>query len=195
MRILSASLWFVLGALAGGLACGPALTAQPRSAAPPPDESPLGLPHSMRDPTYGSALILDRVDLQLGTTVQYSRVPTVSELADLSLVRGLVHVVLTLNEWPPEYAPLEALNHLPGGADLIVVLPGYPPNRAAAQAWNLLDQRARIVVIANGYPPTGIDVELNEMRGLERLIVNTDAPSLEGLQRLQRPISVRWVRE
>ncbi len=199
MRARSASLWFALGIIAGSLACGPALTAQPGPGSPgvPPASarSPLGLPRSVVGGSGYSPLLLDRADLEFGTTVQYARIPTLLELDDLRFVPGLAHVVLVLDRWPPEFAPLEALNRLPRETDLIVVLPGYPPSRGAADAWNLLDTRARLVVVADGPPPTGVAHDLNAMRGLERVIVNTDEPSRAGLERLQRPVTFRVVRE
>ncbi len=199
MRVLTASLWFVLGLLAGGLACGPALTARSRPAPPPSPaaaaDSPLGLPRSLRTGRGSGPLLIDRTDLRIGTTVQFARVPTAPELDDLRFVRGLAHVVLTLDQWPSEFAPLTSLNRLPPEADLIVVLAGYPPSRAAAEAWNLLDTRARIIVLGAGTPPSGVIFDLNEMRGLERVIVDTDDPDRAGFERLQRPISFRVLKE
>jgi hypothetical protein len=37
--------------------------------------------------------------------------------------------------------------------------------------------------------------DLNAMRGLERLVVDTDDPSMSGFEHLQRPVTFRMVRE
>jgi hypothetical protein len=197
MKALTASLWFVAGALGGALACGPALTAQPAPApgAAADPRSPLGVPGRGGAARLGGVLLVDRTDLRIGTTVQYSRIPTASEINDLSFVRGLMRVVLVLDRWPDEYAPLESLNRMPVEVDLVAVLPGYPPSRGAAEAWNILGARTRIVVHADGPPPSGAVFDLNAMRSLERIIVDTDDPSRAGFERLQRPISFRVVRD
>ena len=144
----------------------------------------------------GTPLLIDRTDLRLGTTVHFNRVPTVSELYDLSQILGVAHVVLALPEWPSEYAPLEPLRQLPQGADLVVVLQGYPPTRAAAEVWSYLDAPLRIVVVVNGPPPSVSAIaDLNSMRSLERVIAQMDYPARTGFERLQRPLSFRKVME
>ena len=175
---------FLSGLLLGCMAGGPPLTAQ----APPP-VAPAGAP------VYGTPLILDRTDLRLGTTVQYSRIPDVSELHDLQQLPGLAHLVLALPAWPRTYAELQPLDQLPEEADLIAVLPGYPPSREAAHAWDLLSTRARIVVVVDGPPSGAVADDLGAMRGLERVIAQMDQPSRSGFERLQRPLSFRKVVE
>jgi hypothetical protein len=194
MRLVPLSIAFAAGALIGALACGPPLVAQPASPAAPPARSPLGVPGGSHAPALG-ALVIDREDLRLGTTVQYPRVPDASEINDLVFVRGLVRMLLVLDQWPDDVGALQPLARLPEGVDLVVVLPGYPPSRAAAEAWNLAGVPARLVVVADGPPPTGAVTDLNALRALERVIVDTDAPSRAGFERLQRPLSFRLVRE
>ncbi len=182
---------FAAGILAGCMAAGPPLTAQ----APSEPASPLGSPFADRRAGFGSIaypLLLDRTDLRLGTTVQFTRMPSLSELHDLTNVTALQHVVIVLPTWPDEYAPLEVLNQLPQEADAIVVLPGYPPTRAAADAWNLLGARVRLVVVVTEPPPSAVVVsDLNTMRPLERVIAQMDDPRRTGFERLQRPLSFR----
>ena len=185
------------GALCGCMAAspppGPGAGASPAVAQ---SATPLGSPFAEHGGGSSSPLIIDRTDLRLGTTVQFSRIPTTGELHDLSLLLGLSHVVLTLPAWPEAYAPLQSLNGVPPEADLIVVLPGYPPTREAAQAWNLVQARLRLVVVVSGPPPSPIVVgDLNGMRGLERIIAEMDDPSRSGFERLQRPLSFRKVIE
>ena len=175
------------------LGCAPA-GPTPAPAQPPPAASsgPVGSPFSDRRMGLTAPLLLDRTDLRIGTTVHFSRVPSLGELHDLQSVPSLAHVVLTLAEWPAEFAALQGLDRLPPEADLIVLLPGYPPSRAAAEAWNLAQTRVRLVVVAQGPPPsTAVIGDLNTMRGLERVIVEMDDPSRSGFERLQRPLSFR----
>lgn len=178
------SLAFAAGILAGCMAGG----------VPAPAQDSTG--RSSGGVHLGIPLIVDRTDLRLGTTVQYGRVPTVSEIADLAQLPALAHVVVTLPEWPAEYGPLQALDRIPTGADLIVVLPGYPPSRAAADLWSYLNGvvPVRIVLVVAG-PPPSIDVinDLNAMRNLERVIVEMEYPARTGFERLQRPMSFRKV--
>ncbi|HYM82512.1 MAG TPA: hypothetical protein VEY91_14005 [Candidatus Limnocylindria bacterium] len=154
---------------------------------------PVGSPFSdrrMRLGLAGTPLIIDRTDLRIGTTVQFNRFPTASELNDLRQMLGLAHVVLALSAWPDDYAPLQVLDQMPDEADLIVVLPGFPPSRAAAEAWNLVRARLRLVVVVDSPPPSsGVVADLNTLRGLERVIVQMDQPSRSGFERLQRPLS------
>jgi hypothetical protein len=79
---------------------------------------------------------------------------------------------------------------------VVVVLPGWPPGRAAVDAWNYLQIPLRIIVVVPG-PPDSIDpiANLNEMRGLERVIAQMDDPSRRGFERLQRPLSFRKIVE
>ena len=77
-----------------------------------------------------------------------------------------------------------------------MVLSGYPPTREAADAWNLLNVRTRLILVVDG-PPTSSNAisDLNAMRALERVIVDTDEPTRSGFERIQRPISFRVVRD
>jgi hypothetical protein len=182
---------FALGVVAGCMAAGPPAPAQQ----PSEPRSPLGTPFSQRNDlasTISTPLIVDRLDLRLGTTVQYQRIPTVSELHDLTQLPGLAHIVLSLPEWPGEYAPLQPLNQIPQGSDLIVILPGYPPAREAADAWSYVNAPIRIVVVVAGPPPSnGLVLELNSMARLERVIAQMDEPTRSGFEQLQRPLQFR----
>jgi hypothetical protein len=176
------------------------MTGAPRPAAetPPVTHSPLGSPFDVNRVTgpegIGTPLVIDRTDMRLGTTVQFTRVPTRAELADLNQLPDVVHVVLALPQWPAEYANLQELDRLPYDCDLIVVLPGYPPTRGACQAWNMVSIPARIVVVVNEPPPSNVVVQdLNAMRGLERVIAQIDPISRSGFESLQRPINFRKV--
>ena len=189
--------------LAAGCASSPPLTETPHVSNPPPNSSQtvqqLGSPFA--DPRSGPAtmafpLLLDRTDVALGTTVQFNRVPNVSELNDLLGLGSLHAVIVTLSAWPLEYAPLDPLNLMPPEIDLIVILPGYPPTRGAAEAWNMLRVRERIIVVVNGPPASNTVIgDLNNMRGLERVICQTDNPDRRGFERLQRPLSFRTLIE
>jgi hypothetical protein len=136
------------------------------------------------------------MDMRIGTTVQFRHIPTTSELHDLTQLPGLSRVVLSFESWPHEYAPLQSLNQAPEGVEVVVVLPGWPPGRAAVDAWNYLQIPLRIIVVVPG-PPDSIDpiANLNEMRGLERVIAQMDDPSRRGFERLQRPLSFRKIVE
>jgi len=195
MKRLAIAVPFALGLLAGCMAASP--PPDPRSAAPESD-GPLGSPFARAAGTasYGGApLLIDRTDLRLGTTVHFGRVPTRTELHDLSLINGLAHVVLALPAWPAEFANLQELDALPAESDLIVILPGYPPSRAAAEAWNQVGNfRLRVIVVVKTPPPNfGVVADLNGMRGLERVIAEIDDPSRAGFERLQRPLGFRRV--
>jgi hypothetical protein len=158
--------------------------------------SPLGTPFS--DEHYGAErvapLIFDRGDLGLGTTVEFDRLPTASEMYDLQHVFAISHVVISLPAWPNEYAALDVLRFPPTGCDVIVLLPGYPPSRGASEIWNLLGSPVHIVMLVNG-PPADPNVfrDLNTMRGLDRVIAEMQEPSRSGFERLQRPLSFRRV--
>jgi len=172
---------FVLG---GCAATGPPTSLPSRDQPPPATPSAIGHP-----------LVLDRADFRLGTTVQFSRVPSANELYELQQITGLAHVVLTLDAWPATFAQIEALRSVPPEADLMVVLRGYPPTREASEAWNLVEVRQRLILLVEGPPPSPIAVaDLNAMRGLERVVVQTDQPSRAGFERLQRPLSFRVLR-
>jgi hypothetical protein len=183
----------ILGALTGCTAAAPAPSAQ----TPPEAHSPIGSPftdtgHGM--PGLGTPLVLDPTDMRLGTTVQFSRVPDRAELQDLNNELNVVHVILALDQWPAEYANLQELDRLPPDCDLVVILPGYPPTRGAAQAWNMVQIPTRIVVVVNQPPPSHLAItDLNEMRGLERVIAMIDPPSRSGFESLQRPVNFRRV--
>lgn len=197
MRISTLGLGLLLGALAGGLACAPSLSARGPSApvSVTSSDSPLGVPRSLRPPGHRAPILIDRADLRLGTTVQFTRIPTLTELEDLRFVRGLMQLLITLDRWPEEYASLTALNHVPAEVSLVVVLPGYPPDRASAEAWRMLTVPSRLILLVEGPPGPGVVQDLNAMPDLERLIVDTDDPSRSGFERLQRPISFRVLKE
>ena len=181
---------FAAGVLAGCMAGGAPIPAQ----GPPGTDTGSAARAERGDlaRTLAHPLVIDRTDLRIGTTVHFDRIPNVGELHDLTLLPGLAHVVLSLPAWPEDYAPLESLNQMPEGPDLVVVLPDYPPSRAAAEAWNAIGVRQRIVVVVQGPPPTErVILDLNEMRGLERVIAQMDQPSRSGFERLQRPLSFR----
>ncbi len=188
MRPWTAIALFAAGALAGCMANGPATTAQPSS---PPAPSPA--------PTSASActpLVLDRNDVRLGVTVHFSRLPTPVEINDLRQTWGLAHLVLTLPDWPADYETLMPLGQLPPETDAIVVLSGYPPSREAVEAWNLVQANLRIVLLVDNPPPSSaVIADLNEMRGLERVVARIDPPSRAGFERLQRPLSFRKIVE
>jgi hypothetical protein len=185
---------FVAGALAGCMASGPPLGAESPAGEP---RAPVGSPFSDRNigvNALGTPLIIDRTDLRIGTTIQFNRVPTASELHDAAQLPGLAHIVLSLPFWPVELGELQALDQTAEETDVIVVLPGYPPNRAAAQIWNYINAHLRIVDVVPGPPPSSAVVgDLNTMRGLERVIAQMDEPSRSGFERLQRPLSFRKV--
>lgn len=160
-----------------------------------PVASPLGSPFAENHARAGALetpLMIDKTDMRIGTTVQFRHIPNASELHDLSQLPGLARVVLSFESWPAEYAPLQVLNQAPEGVEVVAILPGWPPNRAAVDAWNYLQVRLRVIVIVPG-PPASIDrvTNLNEMRGLERVIAQMDDPSRQGFERLQRPLSFR----
>jgi hypothetical protein len=193
MKPRSIALAFLAGVLAGCMAAGPPISAQSPPHEPP---SPAGSPFSDRHMgvEIGTPLILDRTDVSIGTTVQYSRIPTASEVHDEAEHLGLAHLVLSLPYWPVDLEPLQALDLVPDEVVVVVVLPGYPPNRAAAAAWNRVNAHLRIVVVVPGPPPSRSVVDdLNTMRGLERVIAQMDEPSRYGFEQLQRPLSFRRV--
>jgi hypothetical protein len=186
--------WVIGVTFAAGAVLGCAAGSLPPAAEAPP-ASPLGSPFGDRRMGFASIaypLLLDRTDLRLGTTVQFTRIPTLTELHDLMNVLALQHVVITLPLWPKEYSPLDVLNQLPSETDVIVVLAGYPPSREAAEAWNIVQARLRLVVVVTEAPPSaGVVADLNAMRGLERVVAQMDDPRRSGFERLQRPLSFR----
>src|SRR5207247_512799 len=96
---MKATLVAVLFLLAGCMAGGPPLKTGAPAAAEP--ASPLGSPFATRPAgESGVPLVIDRTDLRIGTTVQFNRIPSASELYDLRLLLGLAHVVLSLPAWP-----------------------------------------------------------------------------------------------
>jgi hypothetical protein len=182
MKPIRLALVFAAGVAAGCMTAGPPAPAM----APPPTAASASV----------APLILDRADLSLGTTVQFPRIPSANELYDLHTIAGLAHVVITLPSWPRSYPELEPLQQLPPDADLTVVLTGFPETREATEAWNQLQVRTRIVLLAQGPPPsTNVLLDLNSMRALERVIVETDDPTRRGFERLQRPLSFRVIRD
>ncbi|MGH7731697.1 MAG: hypothetical protein ACRENJ_10670 [Candidatus Eiseniibacteriota bacterium] len=184
MKSRSILLAFAAGALAGCMAAGPPIGAQSPSAPPSPAASA----------RRGPPLILDRTDLRIGTTVHFSRVPTVSEVHDVAQLPGLAHLVLSLPEWPADFEPLRALDLTPPETQVIVVLSGYPPSQAAADLWSYVGATLRIVVVVTEPPPSPAEIgDLNTMRALERVIAEMDQPSRSGFERLQRPLSFRKV--
>ncbi len=190
MRPWTATALLAVGMIVGCMANGPATTAQPpRPVAPPP--APAGRPNG--GPAAHPALlplILDRSDLRIGVTVQFTRIPAPDEIGDLVQTPGLAHVVLVLDAWPANYEELAALDLLPPESDVIVLLRGYPPSREAAEAWNLVRSRLRMVLLVPDAPPSITVVQdLNAMRALERVIAEVDPPSRAGFERLQRPLS------
>jgi hypothetical protein len=185
---------FAAGVLAGCMADSPPVPAQ----APETPPSPLGTPFAERRgrTPFGNPLIVDRMDMRLGTTVHFERIPTAGELHDQSLLLGLAHIVVALPAWPEDFAQLQPLDQIPQGADCIVILPGYPPSRAAAEAWGYLSAELRIIVVVAGPPPSIPAVQdLNAMRRLERVIAQMEEPSRAGFERLQRPLQFRKIIE
>lgn len=183
--IRSSRLQWLAPAFAAGLLLGCMAGSQPSPAQAP-------APTAAAAPSYGAPLLIDRTDLRLGTTVQFQRIPSLTELHDLQQITALAHVVLALEQWPATYAQISALEHAPEESDIIVVVRGYPPTKEAADAWNLLNARVRLVMVVDGPPPsTAVTTDLNSMRSLERVIAEMDAPSRSGFERLQRPLSFR----
>ena len=191
--------WFALFCTVTGGGC--ASTAGPppsASAAASEPASPLGSPFAERRTwsMFEAPLIVDRTDLRLGTTVHFRRIPNASEMHDLLQLLGLSRIVLSFDSWPTDYSKIEGLNRTPDGVEVVAVLPGWPPSRQAAEAWNYLNLPMRIVVVVPG-PPNSIDdaTNLNQMRGLERVIAQMDDPSRSGFEHLQRPLSFRKMME
>lgn len=184
MRTTRLGIVFAAGLLAGCMA----------GSLPVPAQDPQGRAAPSPAARIGTPLILDRTDLKLGTTVQFDRIPSVAELAELTQTLHLSHLVLNLPAWPTDFAPLQPLDHLPYGADVIVVLPGYPPTRGATEVWGYVNAALRIVVVVDGPPPSSqVVADLNTMRSLERVIAHLDHPARSGFERLQRPLSFRKV--
>lgn len=193
MRFRNTLVTLALGLIAGCMAAGPPLPAE--TTTPPAGHTPLGMPLGERrslNAELGIPLILDRTDLRIGTTVNFHHVPDASELHDALQVPLVQHIVLALPEWPTDVNALASLSGMPEETDLIVILAGYPPSRAAADAWNYVGSRVRLVLVVDGPPDRmGMIDDLNVMRQLERVIVDTDRPARTGFERLQRPLSFR----
>ena len=181
MKLWNALGLMTTGALIGCMASGPPLTAEGPDT-PPAAGGPC------------APLIVDRNDLLLGTTVQFSGLPNASQIHDLTTERALAHVVVTLDEWPDDITRLVALERVPEESDIIVVLNGFPPSRTAVDAWSLVRGRLRLILVVSGPPmnPTTLDW-LNQMPALERVIAEMDVASRAGFERLQRPLSFRRV--
>ena len=142
-------------------------------------------------------LLIDPTDLGLGATVVFDHIPDAHDLGNLSYLSSVQHVVLTLPAWPEDFSKIEPmqLSLFPVGADLIVVLPGYPRTHAAIAAWNLVHRPLRMVVVVPGPPSDrSMITELNALRGLERVVCDTQEPSRSGFERLQKPLSFRVFR-
>ena len=70
----------------------------------------------------GWPLILDRMDLSLGTSVHFDRVPNAREIHDLDGVLGLQHLVISLPGWPTDVQVIEPLTQLSPETDAIFIL-------------------------------------------------------------------------
>jgi hypothetical protein len=199
---------FALGALAGCMGGPPRPAAGPSASGPPviPDPSmraadsgPLGSPFA--DPRGNPAalqypLILDATDMRYGATIQYARIPSVTEIHDLQSMSGVQRLVISLPAWPASYEPLQPLEQLSQDYVTTVIVPGYPPSRQAAEAWNLLNVPIRLIVVVNEPPSSALEsTDLNNLRALERVIAQVDAPNRYGFEHLQRPISYRVLKE
>jgi hypothetical protein len=180
---------FAAGVLAGCMGNSPPVPAQSPDVPP----SPLGTPLSdRRGLAVGNPLLVDRMDMRLGTTVQFERIPTVSEIYDQSQVFAVARILIALAAWPEDYSQIQSLAQRPEGTELVVILAGYPPSRAAAEAWSYLNAPVRIIVVVPGPPPSIPAVQdLNAMPGLERVIAQMEEPSRSGFERLQRPLQFR----
>lgn len=173
-------------------AAGPADSTRARRMPPAP------LPREADPDDPLCAPLLLEGDLGFGTHVVMRRLPTVADLDELNFVTGLRQVVLALPDWPPGYAELRPLQQaiLPPGVQLVVLLPGWPPTREALGAWNLVGGNLRLIMVVGGPPADrALITELNRVRALERVIVQTDYPSRSGFERLQRPVSFRVLRD
>jgi hypothetical protein len=190
---------FVLLCTLAGVGCASTSPSPPSTAASDAEpKSPLGSPFAERRgwSMFEAPLIVDRTDLRLGTTVHFRRIPNASEMHDLLQLPGLSRIVLSFDAWPTDYSKIEGLNQTPEGVEIVAILPGWPPGRQASEAWNYLNLPTRIVVVVPG-PPNSIDdaTNLNQMRGLERVIAQMDEPSRSGFEHLQRPLSFRKIME
>jgi len=178
-------LWNALGLLAAGSALGCMASGPPLTA-----ESPGPSTHARPC----APLLIDRTDLQLGTTVQFAGLPDASQIHDLSSELGLAHVVVPLDEWPDDITRLAALEAVPEESDVIVILYDYPPSRTAVDAWKLIRARLRVIVLVSGPPANSTTLDwLTQMPALERVIAEMDVPSRAGFERLQLPLSFRRV--
>ena len=189
--------WFALLCIFTGGGCA-STSAPPPAASDAEPKSPLGSPFAERRTwsMFEAPLIVDRTDLRIGTTVHFRRIPNAKEMHDLLQLPGLSRIVLSFDAWPTDYSKIEGLNQAPDGVEVVAILPGWPPGRPASEAWNYLNIPMRIVVVVPG-PPNSIDdaTNLNQMRGLERVIAQMDDPSRSGFEHLQRPLSFRKIME
>jgi hypothetical protein len=193
---------FALWALAGCMAGAPRPGAQaqpPAGSDTAPTGAPLGSPFADRRMAPGQLtypLMLDPTAMRFGTTVQYARIPTVSELNDLRATYGIQQLILSLPAWPASFEALSPLEQVSQDFATTIIVPGYPPSRQAAEAWNMLRVPLRLVVVVNDTPTSSIQVDdLNNLRALERVIAQVDTPNRAGFERLQRPLSFRVLRE
>ena len=139
-------------------------------------------------------LFIDTADMGFGESVVYRRVPNSADIAALAYYDNVQHIVLALPAWPEDWAAIQPLGKvlLPQGTDLVLILPGYPQTHAQAEVWNMLRQPMRIIMLVNGPPvDRGMILELNSLRGLERIIATMVHPSRSGFERLQRPLAFR----
>ncbi len=160
----------------------------------PGADTPGGTPGALETmrPTaaLSGALVLDRADVALGTTVEFHRMPSAMELQDASEEFALRHVVIELPAWPQGNIDLPRFQALPPEADAIVILPGYPPDRSSLAAWNYAAGPIRMVLVVDGPPgDSGILDDLNLARHLERVVARMERPSRAGFEHLQRPLS------
>lgn len=172
-----------------------AAVAQAEPASPERTE-PRALPSMNADDPLCAPLLIDS-DLGFGSHVVMRRLPDAADLEDLRFVNGFRQLLIALPEWPATYAELKPLqqNVMPDGAEIVVLLPGWPPSREALNAWNLVGGPLRIIIVVPGPPADrALIQELNRMRALERVIVQTDHPERSGFERLQRPLSFRVLR-
>jgi hypothetical protein len=185
---------FAAGVLAGCMGSSPPVPAQSSDVPRSPLGTPLGDRRGLA--AIGNPLLVDRMDMRLGTTVQFERIPTVSELYDQGQVFAVARILIALPAWPEDYSRIQSLSQMPAGTELVVVLAGYPPSRAAAEAWSYIGAPVRIIVVVSGPPPSIPAVQdLNAMPGLERVIAQMEEPSRSGFERLQRPLQFRKLME
>ncbi len=188
-RMNQGNAWKIAAVFAAGLTVGCMANGSRLGAQPGADSTP-----ATKGSATGVPLLLDRTDMRIGTTVHFSHVPNVSEVNDLTQVRGLSHVVLSLDGWPADINAVSSLAQVPEESDVVVILPGYPPSRAAGEVWNYLRSSVRLVMLVQTQPPNqNVVDDMNNMRHLERVIAEMDQPARTGFERLQRPLSFRKI--